>query len=205
MINVFYDSYTILNKVYSEKSFIKQAINDTFIEEKNRAITTKICYGVLDKDIELSYILSSFVDKNPKLVIRTILKIAMYCIKYLEKKEYAVTKNAVELTKKLGKSGASGFVNAFLRKFINTEVKYPEKIDEYLSVKYSYPLFVVKSLLKKYDKDRVEKIISAENKSTCLSFYEIDGEKYLTEKGVEFSKTVFDNVFIAKNFIRNQD
>jgi len=55
MINYFYDCYQILNKVYSQNSYIKQAINGTFIEEKNRALTIKTCYGVLDKDIELSY------------------------------------------------------------------------------------------------------------------------------------------------------
>ena len=124
MVNYFYDCYSILNKVYSDKSFIKQAINSTFIEEKNRALTIKTCYGVLDKDIELSYYINKLTEKSPKLVIRTILKISMYAIKYLEKKDYAVTKNAVELTKKLGKGGASGFVNAFLRKFINEKVIY---------------------------------------------------------------------------------
>lgn len=205
MLNCFYDCYTILNKVYSEKSYIKQAINSTFIEEKNRALTTKICYGVLDKDIELSYIIKFFTDKNPKLVIRTILKIAMYSIKYLGKKEYAVTQNAVELTKKLGKKGASGFVNAFLRKFISQEISYPKNEIDYLSVKYSYPDFAVRELLDRYGKVRTEKIISAENTLTCLSFYNVNGEEYLKEKGVEFEKTHFENVYLCKNFVRNQD
>lgn len=205
MVNYFYDCYTILNKVYSEKAFIKQAISSTFIEEKNRPLIIKTCYGVLDKDIELSYYLSKIVDKNPKLVIRTILKISMYAIKYLGKKEYAVTKNAVELTKKLGKGGASGFVNAFLRKFVKTEIQLPEDKHEYLSVKYSYPLFAVKSLCSSYGLERATSIISAENSTTCLSFYDCDGKKYLTDKGVEFIETPFDNVFIAKNFVRNED
>lgn len=205
MINYFYDSYTILHKVYSEKAYIKQAINNTFIEEKNRALITKTCYGVLDKDIELSYYISSLVDKAPKLSIRIILKIAMYAIKYLDKKEYAVTKNAVELVKKMGKGGASGFVNAFLRKFINAKIILPAEPTKSLSIKYSYPEFAVKELLKKYSQDRVESIISAENKNTCLSFYEIDGEEYLNSLGVEFEKTPFENVFFAKNFIRNED
>jgi len=205
MINYFYDCYSILHKVYSEKSFIKQAINGTFIEEKNRALTTKTCYGVLDKDIELSYYLKEFTDKQPKLAIRIVLKIAMYAIKYLDKKEYAVTKNAVELVKKMGKGGASGFVNAFLRKFINSKVDMPKKRDEYLSIKYSYPLFAVRELLKKYDSERVESIIKAENKSTCLSFYDINGEDYLKSLNVDFEKTSFDNVYLAKNFIRNSD
>ena len=119
MVNYFYDCYSILNKVYSDKTFLKQAINSTFIEEKNRSLTIKTCYGVLDKDIELSYYIGVLTEKTPKLVIRTILKIAMYAIKYLNKQGYAVTKNAVELTKKLGKGGMSGFVNAFLRKFLS--------------------------------------------------------------------------------------
>lgn len=205
MLNYFYDCYNILNKVYSEKTYIKQAINSTFIEEKNRAVIVKTCYGVLDRDIELSYYISKLADKTPKLVIRTILKIAMYVIKYLEKKEYAVTKNAVELTKKLGKGGASGFVNAFLRKFINSKIDFPTDEIECLSVKHSYPLFAVKELVKCYGIERTESIISAKNESTCLCFYDVSGEKYLTDKGYEFIKTPFDNVFIVKNFIRNED
>ena len=38
-----------------------------------------------------------------------------------------------------------------------------------------------------------------------MSFYGVDGEKYLTDLGVDFEKTVFDNVYVAKNFIRNED
>ena len=82
MINYFYDCYRILNKVYSEKAFIKQAILAVPIEEKNRALTIKTCYGVLDKDIELSYYISTLCQKSPKLVIRTVLKIAMYSISH---------------------------------------------------------------------------------------------------------------------------
>lgn len=205
MVNYFYDCYAILTKVYSEKSFIKQAISSTFIEEKNRALTIKTCYGVLDKDIELSYYLSALAEKSPKLAIRTVLKISMYAIKYLGKKEYAVTKNAVELVKKMGKGGTAGFVNAFLRKFINTEIKLPTDKIKYLSVKYSYPEFAVKKLVDEFGLERAEKIISVEYNDNTLAFYDIDGAKYLTDNGVEFEKTPFNNVFTVKNFIRNED
>lgn len=205
MINYFYDCYSILNKVYSEKAYIKQAINSTFIEEKNRALIVKTCYGVLDKDIELSYYLEQLTQKTPKLVIRTILKIAMFAIKFLNKKEYAVTKNAVELAKKLGKGGASGFVNAYLRKFISTDIKLPENELEALSIKYSYPLFAVKSLVDYYGYERTTSIISAKNENTCLCFYNIDGKEYLDKKGYEYQITSFENVYIVKNFVRNED
>ncbi len=205
MVNFFYDCYSILNKVYSDKTFIKQAINSTFIEEKNRSATIKTCYGVLDRDIELSYYISHLAQKNPKLAIRTILKIAMYSIKYLGKKPYAVTQNAVELTKKLGKGGMSGFVNAFLRKFIGQEIFLPENPVENLSIKYSYPLFAVEKLIKDYGFERTKSILSADFPLNTLAFYGVDGEKYLTDLGVEHYKTPFENVFTVKNFVRSAD
>ena len=76
MLNVFYDSYRILFSVYSDGAFLKQAMSDVFIEEKNRAHTTKICYGVLDKDIEFEYAFSKLCDKRPKQAVRIILKIS---------------------------------------------------------------------------------------------------------------------------------
>jgi len=205
MLNWLYDCYSILNKVYSDGSFIKQAIASTPIEEKNRALTVKTCYGVLDKDGELSYYLKVLTEKTPKLAIRTILKISMYAIKYLGKHDYAITENAVELTKKLGKKGASGFVNAVIRKFVKTQFNFPNDVEENLSIKYSYPRFAVKELLDEYGKERTEKILSSNPPDTCLSFYDIDGEEYLSARGVQFDKTPFDGVYTAKNFVRNSD
>ncbi len=205
MINLFYDCYCVLNKVYAEKAYIKQALAETPIEEKNRAATVKICYGVLDKDTELSYYITSLTHKSPKLPVRTILKISMYCIKYLGKKDYAVIKNAVELTKKLGKGGASGFVNAFLRSFDATEIPLPTETVKGLSVKYSYPEFAVKELVGFYGKDKAESIISSFAPPVTLAFYAHDGKKYLSDLNADYSATPFDNVFNVKKFVRNAD
>lgn len=205
MINAFYDSFRILNKVYGEGAYFKQALSSTDIEEKNRAFTTKLCYGVLDKDIELSYAIKYLAPKTPKAAIRLVLKIAMYAFKYLQKKPYAVADAAVELVKKMGKGGASGFVNAFLRKYFVAEIPLPEEEQERISVKYSYPLFIVKQIIAEYGTERAEKIFAAGNGKTCLVFYETDGEEYLQDLGKEYEKTPFENVFLVKNFVRNSD
>lgn len=204
MLNYLYDCYTVLNKVYSDKTYLKQAISSTIIEEKNKALTVKTCYGVLDKDIELSYYISALTEKTPKLAIRTLLKISMYAIKYLQKKEYAVTENAVALTKKLGKKGASGFVNAFLRKFISSKIPFPTEEIDYLSVKYSYPAFAITELVKDYGKDTAIDIISAPNAKTTLCFYGVNGEEYLSNLGIKFENTPFSNVYTANNFVREE-
>ena len=203
MIDYFYDAYLILNKVYSEKAFIKQAIASTPIEEKYRSATIKTVYGVLDKDVELSYYIKKLSPKNPKLVVRTLLKISMYSIFYLKKAPYAVIDSAVELTKKLGKSGMSGFVNAVLRKFSTQKIDLPENEIERLSIKHSYPVFAVERLINDYGHEVAEKIMSHEDDSTYVAFFGDNGEDYLKELKANYSKTVFDKLFLLKNFTRN--
>lgn len=205
MVNCFYDCYVILNKVYSEGAYLKQAINSTFIEEKNRSLTVKTCYGVLDRDIELSYYIEKLTQKNPKLVIRTVLKIAFYHIKYLNKHPYAVTDNAVTLVKKLGKGGTAGFVNAVLRKFATTDIQLPDSNIKRLSIEYSYPEFAVKKLIDEYGLDKAKNIMGTVGGDGTLVFKNTDGEKYLQNLGVNFEPAPYKNVFRVKNFVRNAD
>lgn len=204
MLTVFYDCYTVLNKVYSEKAYLKQALAETPIEEKNRALTVKTCYGVLDNDILLSYYIRRLSPKNPKAAVRTVLKIAMYHIRFLFKHPYAVIDNAVELVKKLGKGGVSGYVNALLRRFSEREIPLPEDPVERLSVSRSYPEFAVRRLLGEYG-GRAEEILSAQGGDTTLVFFDRDGKEYLKTIGVEGKDTPFENVFTAKGFQRNAD
>lgn len=206
MLNVFYDSYRILFLVYSDGAFLKQAMSDVFIEEKNRAHTTKICYGVLDRDIEFEYALKVLCDKRPKQAVRIILKIAMYSLEYLKTAPYAVVDTAVDLIKKLGKGGTAGFVNAFLRKYISNSVSMPSDEIEKLSVEYSYPVFAVKRLIGDYGIEIAKEIMNADTEMTTVRFNsDIDGEKYLTERRWAFQKTPFNNTFFVKGFKRNED
>lgn len=204
MIGYYYDAYVILNKIYSEGAYLKQAVLKTPIEEKNRKITVKIVYGVLDKDIELGYYIKKLCDKNPKLHIRTILKISMYLMEYMDKPPYTVIDNAVELTKKLGKKGASGFVNAVLRKFSTDKPKLPENKNENFSVKYSYPLFASKELINDYGEDVAAKIASYEDTGAYIRFSVDTGEEYLKERAYEYKKTPFDKLFYVKNFTMDE-
>lgn len=205
MINLLYDCYRVLGKVYGEGTYLKQALTETDTEPKNRAAVAKICYGVLDNDGLLNYYIARLAKKTPKLSVRIVLKCAMYAIKFLNKKPYAVADGAVELMKKMGKGGASGFVNASLRRFAAEDIPLPAENTERLSVQYSYPMFALKRLIERYGAERTEKIISAECGVTTLCFYETDGEKYLKEHNAEFERTPFYNVFNLRRFTRNKD
>ncbi len=205
MIILFYDCYRILSEVYKNGAYLKQAVNSVEIEELNRAKTTKICYGVLDKDIELTYYLSYLCPKSPKTSVKILLKIAIYCLKYLEKKPYAVIDATVELSKKLGKGANAGFINAVLRKYLQTKIDLPKNTDDYLSVKYSYPPFAVKKL-KKYYGDLTEDIISCCDQTTFVRFKSgFDGETYLKNRGIVYETTPFSNLFSVKNMRLDDD
>ena len=115
MTNPLTDPYLILTKVYKEGKFLKQSVAETPVEPLNKSRTVKICYGVLEKDGSLEYILGANAKKQPKSTVKIILKIALYMLEFMSKHDYMVVDYAVELTKKLGKEGAAGFVNAFLR------------------------------------------------------------------------------------------
>ena len=197
MTNPLCDPYLILSKVYQGGAYLKQAISDTPIEETNRPRTVKICYGVLEKDIYLGYILGANVKKQPKSAVKLILKIALYMLEFMKKNDYMVVDCAVELTKKLGKDGAAGFVNAFLRSYKIPPL--PEKTDEKISIETSSPLWLVKKIKRSYKGEAAE-ILSAPSSGICVRF-ERGEEKYSDRPCIE---TPFVGVKIFKNFVRDE-
>lgn len=197
MTNPLTDPYLVLSKVYKEGAYLKQAIASVPIEPLNKARTVKICYGVMEKDIFLEAVIAENVQRQPKSAIKIILKIAVYMLEFLGKRDYMVVDYAVELTKKTGKEGAAGFVNAFLRSYKLPRV--PESADARLSLEYSAPLWLVKKLKRSY-KGEAEKILGAESLGVCVRF-ERNSEKYLEKPHTD---TPFKGVYIFNNFTRDE-
>lgn len=197
MTNPLTDPYLVLSSVYSGGKYLKQALADTPVEPLNKARTVKICYGVLDKDVYLNYVIAANVTTSPKAAIRLILKIALYMLEFMGKHDYMVVDSAVELTKKLGKSGAASFVNSFLRTYKIPPL--PENPTEALSVKYSVPLWLVKRIKRSYKKE-AEEILGVHGFGQGVRFKR-GAEKYLDR---EHTDTPFENVYIFKNFTRDE-
>ena len=191
------DPYLILTKVYRDGMYLKQAISETPIEPANKARTVKICYGVLEKDIYLEHILGANTKKAPKSSVKIILKIALYMLEFLDKHDYMVVDSAVELVKKAGKDGASGFVNAFLRSYKIPPL--PERADERLSVECSAPLWLVKKVRRSY-KGETAQILNSPSGGVCVRFVK-GAEKYLDREHIS---TPFKDTYIFKNFVRDE-
>ncbi len=197
MTNPFYDPYVILSRVYSEGAHLKLALAETPIEELNRARTVRTVYGVLENDGYLGLCISTFAEKTPKSAVRIVLKIALYWLIFLKKPRYMVTDTAVSLLKKLGKGGASGFVNAFLRSFDESKVVLPAG-EEGLRLRSNFPLFAVRELLARYG-ERAERILLAKSHGVSVRF-ERNEESYLSRPHEE---TPFPHLFIFKSFVRD--
>ena len=57
MTNPLTDPYFVLSKVYSGGKYLKQSIAETPVEPLNKPRTVKICYGVMEKDIYLDWVI----------------------------------------------------------------------------------------------------------------------------------------------------
>lgn len=198
--NPVYDPFQILTKIYSDGAHVKQAIADTYIEEQYRSRTVKIVYGVLENDGYFDYCIRFYAPKAPKLAVRTILKIALYMLLYMDKKRYMVTDCAVDLCKKLGKSGVSGFVNAFLRRFDKGAVDggLPTGLAG-KAIALSYPQFALQMLQEEYG-ERAENIAAARSAGVSVRFVK-NAENYTAKPCV---KTPFADNYIFENFVRDE-
>ena len=195
-----YDPFLILTKIYSDGAHVKQALADTYIEEQYRSRTVRIVYGVLENDGYFDFCIKHYAPKSPKLAVRIILKISLYMLLFLDKKRYMVTDCAVALCKKLGKSGVSGFVNAFLRRFDKNAVDgaLPSGI-EGEAIRVSYPVYAYELLQKEYG-ERAKAIAGARSAGVSVRF-EKHAEEYESRP---HTKTPFTGNYIFENFTRDE-
>lgn len=170
--------------------------------EENRELVTKIIYGVLEKNIELDYIIGQITNKKPKNTVILILKLGIYSLRYLSIPAYAVINECVNLTNSLGKSGVGGFINATLKKAQAKKYTLPKEGEaNYLEVKYNAPLWFIKVLRADYPNE-YDKILSSEG--STLEHIRINPLKFDEEKLLEllsFRKVPYEKSIAGGYFV----
>lgn len=199
MNRAFLNSYTALDEVFRNGAFSGITLNNVLLGSKSsdKALTTKIVYGVLDTNLELEYVISQYAVKvKPSLM--TTLKIGVYCLKYLSIPVYAVINDCSELTKMTGKRQLVGFVNATLRNISqaleDNSIKLPKQKNLALSVKYSCPVWAVNKLLKQFGNDGCEQFLAY--KPTDLTHVRVNLDKITVES---FEKLLINNSIYYEN------
>lgn len=197
-------AYKILSKVYQDGTYSNMA----FLGERVSDMSTRLVYGTLEENVKIDYILSHLIEKKPQKSVLTLLKIGTYALLNLsDVPKFAIVSECVEVAKSNGKGGASGFINAVLKKVADGKYSLPKESDEnYLSVTYSKPRWFCDKLEKQYGKEVARSILSA--KSTTLEHIRINS-RMATESDVEFllkkNKTDFKKSDVGGYIVKAND
>lgn len=196
-----------LNDILNEKAYNNIVLRRTFnrnsgLSAVERAFITELVNGTLRNLILIDYIINQFSKtktEKMKPLILNILRTGVYQIMFMKKvPSSAACNEAVKLAKKKGFSTLSGFVNGVLRNISRNadSIKYPdEKSDpvKFLSVKYSYPEWIIEYWLKSYSIEEIKNMCISNNRqpkvSACVNTLRGDKETLkasLAEDNVSF-------------------
>ncbi|MFO8069765.1 MAG: 16S rRNA (cytosine(967)-C(5))-methyltransferase RsmB [Alkalibacterium sp.] len=174
-----YIAVTILEKIEKNQSFsnvlLSEAVNNHQLSDKDRGLLTELVYGVIQNKLLLDYQLEPFI-KQPNKVenwVKQLLRLSLYQMTQLDKvPTHASVNEAVRIAKARGHKGISGFVNGVLRSIDRQGVRSPEDIADpvtYLSIKYSYPKWIIELLIEEVGKEETEKIAQSLSKRAQVS------------------------------------
>lgn len=138
-----------------------------YLTKQERAFLTRVTEGTIERMMELDYIINQYSKvkvKKMKPVIRNLLRLAVYQIKYMDNvPDSAACNEAVKLAGKKGFGNLKGFINGVLRNIARNldQIEYPKKDQTipYLSVIYSMPEWIVEMWVSDYGREKTEEIL----------------------------------------------
>lgn len=132
---------------------LREILASSDMEERDKALSQAIAFGTVKNVIFLDNIirnLSKVKINKLSVWIHNILRMGIYCIKFMDRIPQSATVNeCVRLARRYGHASSAGFVNAILRKSCSAGDFLPEdkSSPEYISTKYSYPLWLTEKWL----------------------------------------------------------
>ena len=152
-------------KEYSHLA-IRNALNKVqYLPKQDRAFINRLVEGTLEYMLRIDYVLNQFSSvrvNKMKPVIRNILRSGVYQLMFMDSvPDPAACNEAVKLAQKKGFYSLKGFVNGVMRNVARKkeEIIYPDKNrdpEEYLSVYYSVPQWLVKRWVQTYGTETTE-------------------------------------------------
>ena len=201
-------AFEILFEIEKEGAYSNLTIN-RFLEKnkpENPAFIRELVYGVLENKILLDYYLDNLIPSGIKKVKKkeaTLLRLGIYQLIFMDSvPDYAAVNETVTIAKKLVR-GREGFINGVLRGYMKkgNEIKLPDEskdLKNYLSVKYSFPTWLIDKWEEQYGIEECKLLLEASNSRPQLSIRvnidkisRDDLKGYLEEKGYEVTLGTF--------------
>lgn len=209
-----------VNNTFSNIAINKALRQNQFSDKTDRAFITRLAEGVTEYRLALDYIINQFSKtkiNKCKPLIRCLLRMGVYQIIYMDSvPDSAACNEAVKLAKKHGFGSLSGFVNGVLRNIARNKelIEYPSEEGnkaEYLSVKYSIPVWLSEKLLRDYPNEG-EQIIAGSfaDRGTTIRVNTLktttdELKKLLTDSGITALDGIYDDkalIIKGYDFIR---
>lgn len=170
-------AFEILLEIETSAAYSNLSINK-FIQRNappDPAFVRELVYGVLENRLLLDYYLDKLIASGISRTgrrERTLLRLGLYQLIGMESvPEYAAVNETVALARRLCR-GREGFINGVLRGFIKKRDNLalpPEGTDEYLSVRYSFPLWLVRMWKAQYGSRLLPQLLAASNERAPLT------------------------------------
>lgn len=139
------------------------------MSRQERAFVTEVVNGTLRSLISIDYLLNAFSTirtEKMKPWLAAVLRSAVYQMLFMQVPDSAACNEAVKLAEARGYRALKGFVNGVLRRLAREwkDVPLPDAdTPEWLSVRYSHPLWLGKMWTAYYGFAETEQILAANN------------------------------------------
>lgn len=146
--------------------YLKKAIREAGLDNRDAALTTRLCFGVLQNKLLLDFYLEQFsrlpLSRLEERVLEA-LRLGAYQVLFLDKiPPSAAVNESVDLARKYAKNPkAAGVVNGILRNLLRSRdtLRQPET----LSIRYSHPEWLVKEFSYTFQEGELEALLDADN------------------------------------------
>jgi len=217
--------FLILNDYFKNNTNLKNLLNKyitlSYQKQKDKDFIFNIVKGVVREKGKIDFFIQSFSKikfENIENSVLNLLRSAVFQLVFTERiPAYSILNESVEIAKNKISLRSSGFVNAVLRKiaalddpqkFFDENVLKIKNKAEMLSIKYSFPKWIVDYWMKSFNFLKTEKILESLNKKPN-SFFFINKIKIKTENLKEKLKTQhffndIDFLFENESFKKNE-
>ncbi|MDR1558482.1 MAG: 16S rRNA (cytosine(967)-C(5))-methyltransferase RsmB [Clostridiales bacterium] len=163
----------ILMKIEREHSYSGIALSRNLsaadgLDARGRGFITEIVNGCMRNLIWIDYIIDTYSKLSVGRMepfIRHLMRASVYQMKFMDRIPVsAAVDEAVKLARRHGFGGLAGFVNAVLRNIARSDVPLPDRalgLDRFLSVRYSFPMWITRYYLDRFGPETAEEICEA--------------------------------------------
>lgn len=159
---------TIHDKGGYSNVVLDELLSDTALSATDRALASRLLYGVTERRLTLDYLLNKTAStpvKKMQPAVREILRVGAYQLVYMDKTPaFAAIHEAVEQIRQFGCGRLSGFVNGVLRQI---ERQYAELLaalpttDKGLEIRYSLPREWIRAWREAYGEQALEGLLAS--------------------------------------------